>query len=59
MIEIHTFIVFPSEVIFGFGISKLAFGKMIRFSSIMAVLITETIPLAPSRCPKFDFADPR
>lgn len=38
--------------------SKLAFGKMLPRSSIIAALITEITPLAPSVCPMFDFTEP-
>lgn len=43
-----TFMFWPREAISGFGISKLAFGRMYPFSSIMTALIIETMPLAPS-----------
>ena len=54
----HTFKAFPKDSIFGFGVLKLAFGKITRFSSIIVALMTDTIPLTPSRCPKLDLAEP-
>ncbi|KAG9954528.1 hypothetical protein KCU85_g170, partial [Aureobasidium melanogenum] len=43
---------------FGFAVSKFALGKIIPFSSIIAALMTETIPLAPSRWPTLLFTEP-
>jgi hypothetical protein len=47
-----------SNGILGFAFSKLQFGKMKPFSSIIAVLITEATPDAPSRWPIFDLTEP-
>jgi hypothetical protein len=44
--------------IFGFPSSKLQFGKTKPFSSIIAALMTETTPDAPSRCPMLDLTEP-
>ena len=48
-----------SSSILGFRVCKFTlFGGMIPFSNASTVLMTPATPLAPSKCPIFDFTDP-
>jgi hypothetical protein len=54
----QTFRFKASASIFGFKRSKFVFGGIIPFSRTRIVLMRPAIPLAPSRCPMFDFTAP-